>query len=164
MRLRPLWIALRGHLNRPWGRLALCVIVVVVLCWNMSQWWSLRPGSKVPPQVPNAVVCVRCDWRGWRETPRLPQRCPKCREMTLHFAGVCPKCGEWTPWNLAKEKELYAQPRLFLDLGPAYFFPKCRKCGAQTTPRGAAPVSRAHPLEHDAPSARGDKPWNPDTN
>ncbi len=154
---RRLWAALKARLNRPWGRFALWAFVIVLLYWNTSQWWSLRPGGKAPPQVPNAVVCLKCDWRGWRETPHLPQRCPRCRGMTLHFAGLCPKCHEWTPWDLAKEEELYAQPRLFLERGPAYFFPKCRACGAQTTPRGMMPVLRKPKLlEHGAPGAGGD--------
>jgi hypothetical protein len=141
MKPRQLWAALRSRLNQPWGRLALIVFVLGLLYWNGSQWRSLRPGGKAPPQVSNAVICVKCDWRGWRKTPHLPQRCPKCRKLTVHFAGICPQCKEWTPWDLAKEQELYASPSLFLDLGPAHFFPRCRQCGAQTGPRGEAPRS-----------------------
>lgn len=137
--LRSRWHALTGRLNQPWGRLGLCVFVLALVSWNTSQWWSLRPGGKAPPQVPNAVVCIECGWRGWRETPHLPLRCPHCGRMALHFAGLCPKCGGWTSWDLAKERELYAQPSLFLDLGPAYFFPKCRKCGTPTNATGRRP-------------------------
>lgn len=136
----------------------LAAVVLGLLYWNGHQWWQLRPGGKAPPQVPNAVICTHCGWQGWRATMHLPQRCPRCHEVSVHFAGICPHCRTWTPWSLPREELLFARPRLFLDLGPAYFFPKCRECGTQTTPRGTVPVARRpRLLEHSAPGARGEE-------
>lgn len=158
MKLRRMWTALQQRLSRSGGRLVLAVLVLVLLYWNAHQWWQLRPGGKAPPQVPNAVICTHCGWQGWRVTERLPQRCPHCRALSVHFAGLCPRCKTWTPWSRSREELVFAQPGLFLDFGPAYFFPKCRECGAQTTPRGTVPVSRKpRLLKHGAPGAQGDK-------
>jgi len=111
-------------------------LIAALMAWNVYQASKLRPGAKAPPQRPNAVICTNCGWQGWRVTLKLPQRCPKCHKTTVHFAGICPECGEWTPWDLAKEQELFAEPQLFFQKGPAYFFPRCRKCGAPTNATG----------------------------
>ncbi len=120
------------------------VISVAALCVLVIQFAGLRPGGKAPDQVANPVICIRCGWTGDRTTEKLPQKCPRCGEMSLHLAGICPECGEWTAWDPEKERELYDNPRLFLDRGPVYFFPKCHACGTQTTPAGASPGAPAH--------------------
>jgi hypothetical protein len=111
-------------------------VAITVLIWQLA---GLRPGGKAPDQVANPVICIECGWTGHRTTEKLPQKCPDCGKMSLHFAGICPDCGEWTAWDLEKERELYANPRLFIDRGPGYFFPKCHACGAQTNRSGEKP-------------------------
>jgi len=157
-RLRLWRAALASLFSRRATQVALVLLTALLLWWNAAQLWRLRPGGKAPPQSPNAVICTHCGWRGWRVTLHLPQRCPRCHELSVHFAGVCPRCGTWTPWALSREELLFARPRLFMDLGPAYFFPKCRQCNAQTTPRGNVPVPRKRtPLEPKATSPQGDE-------
>ncbi|MCE5215914.1 hypothetical protein LLH03_02680 [bacterium] len=149
--------------SRRSSRALLVLLTAALLLWDAAQVWRLRPGGKAPPQSPNAVMCTHCGWQGWRVTMHLPQRCPHCRQVSLHFAGICPSCRTWTSWELAREELLFARPRLFMDLGPAYFLPKCRKCGAQTTPRGApavpAPDGARRPTtdSRSAPRARGER-------
>lgn len=160
---RRLWRVFLSYLSGPWQSTALVVLIVCLLCWNATQLWRLRPGGKAPPQSPNAVICTNCGWRGWRETLHLPQRCPKCHELAVHFAGLCPRCGTWTVWDVRKEKLVFAQPRLFIDLGPAAFFPVCSRCGCQTKPRGEPSLSLPSDFQkklkdhQSAPRARGDK-------
>jgi hypothetical protein len=120
-----------------WHTALVVTVIVGLLAWNAHLAAQLRPGAKAPPQQPNAVICTNCGWQGWRVTLELPQRCPKCHKMTVHFAGICPKCGEWTPWNIAREQLLYAEPQLFMQKGPGWFFPRCRKCGSPTNATGA---------------------------
>lgn len=150
--------AITSNLRKRWKTGLVVLFVVGLLAWNAYQASKLLPGSKAPPQRANAVICTNCDWRGWRVTLKLPQRCPKCFKVAVHFAGVCPECGEWTPWDLNKEKELYAHPRLFVDKGPAYFFPQCRKCGAPTNARGQKlkmpPLPKGEPQETDGAGSR----------
>ncbi len=117
-------------------RWALLAVITVFTAWNIYQASKLRPGAKAPDQRPNAVICTHCNWTGFHETRKLPQRCPDCRRMTVHFAGLCPECGAWTAWELWREELLYEHPRLFMDYGPNYFFPECGKCGAQTDENG----------------------------
>lgn len=123
------------------------VFIAILLGWNVYQFWQLRPGGKAPPQSPNAVTCIRCGWCGWKPTLHLPLRCPQCHQLSVHFAGICPHCHRWTPWNKQREQSLYACPRLFLTKGPAHFFPRCRWCGTPTNANGrqawpASSVSR----------------------
>lgn len=158
------WRGKLAHLfSRRWSQALLVLVTAGLLWWNAAQWWRLRPGGKAPPQAPNAVICTRCGWQGWRVTTHMPQRCPRCHQMSVHFAGICPECRTWMPWSLPREEQLLAHPRLFMDLGPAYFFPKCRECGAQTTPRGAAAGSAPAAAykrtvhEHGTLHARGER-------
>lgn len=112
------------------------VISVIAITVLIVQLAGLRPGSKAPEQIENPVICTECGWTGHRTTEKLPQKCPDCRKMSLHFAGICPECGEWTAWAIEKERELFENPRLFIDRGASWFFPKCHKCGAATNPYG----------------------------
>lgn len=133
----------------------LIAVIVAFMGWNAYQAFKLRPGAKAPDQRPNAVMCAECGWTGFRETLRLPQRCPKCHKMTVHFAGICPECGAWTPWELWREELLYEHPRLFMDYGADYFFPKCHKCGAQTNENGKRVELSPIPTGGDRPQRKG---------
>lgn len=111
------------------------------LVWGQLQ--QFRPGTKAPPQQANPVICVDCGHRDRQTTQRLPLTCARCRLPAVHLAGICPKCGVWTAWDLAREKELVAQPGLFVQRGPAYFFPACAECGTPTNAAGQAPAGHA---------------------
>jgi len=119
-----------------WKEIALGLVAAVLLGWVACQAYRMRPGGKAPPQSPNAVVCSECGWRGKLSVDSLPAKCPKCGKMAVHFAGVCPNCGEWTPWDPGREEILFARPRLFMDWGAAWFFPSCSKCGTETNATG----------------------------
>ncbi len=159
--------SVRTHLRDHRKAWLLGLVIAVFGVWNVYQAWQLRPGSKVPPQRPNAVVCTHCGWQGHRVTLHLPQRCPRCHRVTVHFAGICPECGEWTAWDPGREAALFANPRLFMDEGPNAFFPRCARCGAQTNATGVKPSAALPPgllkrlqseRESAAPGRRGDRP------
>ncbi len=130
-------------------------IIVAAVGYNIYQASKLRPGAKAPDQRPNAVICTECGWTGFRPTLKLPQECPRCHNMSVHFAGICPECGAWTPWELWKEELLYEKPRLFRERGPNYFFPKCHRCGAQTTENGRKPWTPVPGDDGTMPAEKG---------
>lgn len=115
------------------GALLLAMLGLGLMLGQLKQF---RPGGKAPAQQANPVLCVACGHQDRQTTERLPLRCTKCRKSAVHLAGLCPKCGTWTAWDLAREQELRAQPGLFVSRGPAYFFPACGACGTPTNAVG----------------------------
>lgn len=138
-------VALPEH----WREWVLGLLAGSLLAWVASQAWGMRTGGKAPPPGPSPVVCAECGWHGSRVVHELPCRCPRCHRVAVHFAGVCPECGEWTPWDAAREEILFARPRLFRSWGPQWFFPRCRACGAPTNATGEKPQWEQF-LEHKA--------------
>jgi hypothetical protein len=137
-----------------WREWLLGSAAVALLIWVLCQALAMRPGGKAPRPAPLPVICAECGWSGRRIVDGLPARCRKCGAVAVHFAGLCPDCGRWTPWDPAREEILFARPRLFRAWGPTWFFPLCSDCGTATNATGEdSPWTRL--LEHQAQQPNG---------